>query len=174
MCASFNKVLLMGNLTRDPEARSTSGGQAVVTFGLAVNRTISTARGEQREEVTFVDVEAWGRQGEVVQQYCRKGSPLFVEGRLRFDQWQDRETGQKRNRLTVTAETIQLLGSPARGVGYGEDGQMGVPMQGYQPQQGYGMPPVQGDGRVPPRGGMNVGPMPEFQPISDDTPNNPF
>jgi single-strand DNA-binding protein len=172
MCASFNKVLLMGNLTRDPESRATNGGQAVVSFGLALNRTYATARGEQRDEVVFVDVEAWGRQGEVVLQYCRKGSPLFVEGRLRYDQWQERETGAKRSRLTVTAETVQLLGGPARGAGYGEDGQAaGAPMQGYQ-QQGYGAPmPPQG-GRIPPRG--NVGPMPEFQPISDDTPASPF
>ncbi len=174
MCASFNKVLLMGNLTRDPESRATTGGQSVVSFGLAVNRTYATARGEQREEVTFIDVEAWGRQGEVVLQYCRKGSPLFVEGRLRYDQWQDRENGLRRSRLTVTAETVQLLGGPARGAGYGEDAQMGgAPMQGYPQPQGYGAPGPQG-GRIPPRGGANVGPMPEFQPISDDTPASPF
>ena len=109
------------NLTRDPETRQTNGGQSVVAFGLAVSRQYLTARNEQREEVLFVDVEAWGRTGEVVAQYCRKGNPLFVEGRLKFDQWQDRDTGARRSRLSVTAESIQLLGAPDRGAGYGEE-----------------------------------------------------
>ena len=129
--ASFNKVLLIGNLTRDPETRQTNGGQSVVAFGLAVSRQYLTARNEQREEVLFVDVEAWGRTGEVVAQYCRKGNPLFVEGRLKFDQWQDRDTGARRSRLSVTAESIQLLGAPNRGAGYGEESAGG--QQPYQP-----------------------------------------
>lgn len=160
MCASFNKVLLIGNLTRDPETRQTNGGQSVVSFGLAVNRQFMSGRGEQREEVTFIDLEAWGRTGEVVAQYCRKGSPLFVEGRLRYDQWQDRDTGQRRSRLTVTAESIQLLGSPNRGAGYAEEQTGG--QQPYQPQQQSGV------------GYPSAAPMPDFQPITDDTPTSPF
>ena len=164
--ASFNKVLLIGNLTRDPETRQTNGGQSVVAFGLAVSRQYLTARNEQREEVLFVGVEAWGRTGEVVAQYCRKGNPLFVEGRLKFDQWQDRDTGARRSRLSVTAESIQLLGAPNRGAGYGEESAGG--QQPYQPgPQGGAF------GAVPPPQQLGA-PMPAFQPISDDTPESPF
>ncbi|MBO7091853.1 MAG: single-stranded DNA-binding protein, partial [Victivallales bacterium] len=111
MAASLNKVFMMGNLTRDPELRQ-AGGQQICGFGIALNRTYQTARGETREDVCYVDVEAWGRTADIVAQYARKGSPLFVEGRLRYDQWDDRETGKKRSRLTVTAENVQLLGGP--------------------------------------------------------------
>jgi single-strand DNA-binding protein len=110
--ASFNKVILVGNLTRDPELRYTTGGAAICGLGMAVNRRFSTASGEQREEVCFVDVDVWGRQGESCQNYLRKGSPVLVEGRLRMDSWQDRETGKTRSRLGVTAERIQFLGTP--------------------------------------------------------------
>lgn len=109
--ASMNKVLLMGNLTRDPELRNTSSGQAVANFGLAMNRRFRTSQGEDREETCFVDIEAWGRQGETCARYLRKGSPALVEGRLRYDQWEDRESGQKRSRLLVRANRVQFLGS---------------------------------------------------------------
>ena len=116
--ASFNKVILMGNLTRDPELRYTPKGTAVTKIGLAVNRVWTNEAGEKKEEVTFVDVDMFGRTAENVAQYMRKGSPLLVEGRLRLDQWDDKQTGQKRSKLGVVAESVQFLGSP-RGEGGG-------------------------------------------------------
>jgi single-strand DNA-binding protein len=110
--ASYNKVLLMGNLTRDPEVRYTPKGTAIANLGLAVNRVYTTETGEQKEEVTFVDIEVWGRQAETAGQYLSKGRPVFVEGRLRLDSWEDKESGQKRNRLKVVAERVQFLGAP--------------------------------------------------------------
>jgi single-strand DNA-binding protein len=108
--ASFNKVILVGNLTRDPELRYTPKGMAIAKIGLAVNRKWTTECGEQREEVTFVDIDVFGRQAENLGQYKRKGDPLLVEGRLRLDQWEDRGTGQKRSKLSVVGEMIQYLG----------------------------------------------------------------
>lgn len=113
--ASFNKVILMGNLTRDPELRYTPKGTAVAKMGLAVNRVWRTESGEQKEEVTFVDVDVFGRTAENVGQYMRKGSPILVEGRLRLDQWDDKQTGQKRSKLAVTAESVQFLSGGNRG-----------------------------------------------------------
>ncbi len=110
--ASFNKVLLMGNLTRDPEVRYTPKGTAIATIGLAVNRVWTTEGGEKKEEVTFVDVDVWGRQAETVGQYLSKGSPLFVEGRLKLDTWDDKETGQKRSKMRVVCENFQFIGAP--------------------------------------------------------------
>jgi single-strand DNA-binding protein len=115
--SNFNKVYLMGNLTRDPELRYTPKGQAVVKLGLAVNRRYTTESGEAREEVTFVDIDAWGKQAEVISQYCKKGRPLFVEGRLRLDQWDDKTTGQKRSALKVHLESFQFIGGPPTGEG---------------------------------------------------------
>lgn len=113
--ASLNKVMLIGNLTRDPEIRYTPKGQAVTDIGLAVNRVYSTESGEKREEVTFIDITLWGRTAEVVHQYCKKGRPLFVEGRLQLDTWDDKQTGQKRSKLKVIGDGIQLLGSREAG-----------------------------------------------------------
>jgi single-strand DNA-binding protein len=109
--ASFNKVILMGNLTRDPELRYTPKGTAIAKVGLAVNRVWTNEAGEKKEEVTFVDVDIFGRTAENVGQYMRKGRPILVEGRLKLDQWDDKQTGQKRSRLGVVAETVQFLGS---------------------------------------------------------------
>ena len=111
--ASYNKVLLMGNLTRDPEVKYTPKGTALANLGLAVNRRWTTETGEQKEEVTFVDVEVWGRQAETAGQYLSKGRPVFVEGRLKLDSWEDKESGQKRNKLKVVAERVQFLGAPS-------------------------------------------------------------
>jgi single-strand DNA-binding protein len=109
--ASFDKVILMGNLTRDPELRYTPKGTAIAKVGLAVNRVWTNEAGEKKEEVTFVDVDIFGRTAENVGQYMRKGRPILVEGRLKLDQWDDKQTGQKRSRLGVIAETVQFLGS---------------------------------------------------------------
>jgi len=117
--ASFNKVILVGNLTRDPELRYTPKGMAIAKIGLAVNRVWRNEAGETKEEVTFVDVDVFGRTAENVGQYMRKGRPILVEGRLRLDQWDDKQTGQKRSRLGVVAETVQFLGSPAGAEGGG-------------------------------------------------------
>lgn len=107
--ASFNKVMLMGNLTRDVELRQTPGNQTVAKIGLAVNRNYQTRDGERREETTFVDCEAWGRTAEVMGQYLSKGRPVFIEGRLKFDQWQDQQ-GQNRSKLMVVVENFQFVG----------------------------------------------------------------
>lgn len=112
--ANFNKVILIGNLTRDPELRYTPKGMAVARLGMAINRNWKTETGEAREEVTFVDVDAFGRQAETLAQYMKKGSPLLVEGRLRLDTWEDKQTNQKRSKLGVVVEGFQFLGS-ARG-----------------------------------------------------------
>jgi len=123
--ANFNKVYLIGNLTRDPELRVTPKGTAICQFGLAVNRQFKDESGAMRDETTFVDIEAWGKQGETVAKYCTKGRPLFVEGRLKFDQWEDKTSGQKRSKLKVVLEGFQFLGSrgdsPAAPGGGGEE-----------------------------------------------------
>jgi single-strand DNA-binding protein len=109
--ANFNKVILAGNLTRDPELRYTSKGTAIAKIGLAINRTWKNEAGETKEEVTFVDVDAFGRTAEVIGQYLKKGRPILVEGRLKLDQWDDKQTGQKRSRLGVVMENFQFMDS---------------------------------------------------------------
>jgi single-strand DNA-binding protein len=118
--ASFNKVILLGNLTRDPEVRYTPKGSAVADLGIAVNRVYTTDSGEKREETTFVDVTFWGRTAEVAGEYLKKGRPVFVEGRLQLDSWEDKTSGQKRSKLKVIGETMQLLGGRPGGGGGGE------------------------------------------------------
>jgi single-strand DNA-binding protein len=115
--ASFNKVILLGNLTRDPEVRYTPKGSAVCDRGIAVNRVYTTEGGEKREEVTYVDVVLWARLAEIAGEYLKKGRPVFIEGRLQMDTWDDKQTGQKRSRLRVVGETMQLLGSRPTGAG---------------------------------------------------------
>ena len=123
--ASYNKVILMGNLTRDPEVRATSGGQSVTALGLATNRSyiVGGPGGEKREEVTFIDVDFWGKRGEVIAQYLKKGDPIFIEGRLSFRQWDDKE-GNKRSKLSVTGESFEFVGGKRgdRAPGEGGDG----------------------------------------------------
>src|SRR5882724_1660276 len=119
--ASFNKVILLGNLTRDPEVRYTPKGTAVTDLGLAVNRTYTADNGEKREEVTFVDVTFWGRTAEVAGEYLKKGRPVFVEGRLQLDSWDDKQSGQKRTKLKVIGENMQMLGAPCGGGAGGGD-----------------------------------------------------
>ena len=109
--ANLNRILLIGNLTRDPEVRYTPKGTAVAEIGLAVNRSYAADNGERKEEVAFVDVTLWGRQAEVAQQYLSKGRQVFIEGRLQLDTWDDKQTGQKRSRLRVVGENMQMLDS---------------------------------------------------------------
>jgi len=119
--ANLNKVMLIGNLTRDPELRVTPKGTAICTFSLAVNRKFRDESGADREEVTYIDIEAWGKAGENISKYCTKGRPLFVEGRLRLDQWEDKNTKEKRSRMKVVCENFQFLGSGGPGGSRGGD-----------------------------------------------------
>lgn len=121
--ANLNKVMLIGNLTRDPELRVTPKGTAICTFSLAVNRKFKDDSGGEREEVTYIDIEAWGKSGENISKYCTKGRPLFVEGRLRLDQWEDKNTKEKRSRMKVVLENFQFLGTGRGGDGGGESGE---------------------------------------------------
>ena|SRR5436309_14414375 len=109
--ANFNKVILAGNLTRDPELRYTPKGVAIAKLGLAINRSWKNEAGETKEEVTFVDVDSFGRQAEVIAQYFKKGRPILIEGRLRLDQWDDKQTGQKRSKLGVVLEGFSFIDS---------------------------------------------------------------
>ena len=127
--ASFNKVILMGNLTRDPELRYTPKGTAIAKLGLAVNRVWKTETGETKEDVLFIDVEAFSRQAETIGQYLKKGSPVLVEGRLRLDTWDDKQTNQKRSKILVTAENVRFLGS-------------GQPREGGAPETARSRPPA--------------------------------
>ncbi len=118
--ANFNQVLLLGNLTRDIELRHTQSGQALAKFGMAINRKY-TVNGESKEETCFVDLTAWGRQAEVLNQYVKKGSQLFVQGRLQYSTWESQEGG-KRSKLEVVVENFQFVGGRGGGGGMGEDG----------------------------------------------------
>ena len=107
--ASFNKVILMGNLTRDPELRVTVNGFSICKMSLAVNRVYQTREGERREEVAYVDVDAFGRQAETISKYMTKGRPILIEGRLKLDTWETQQ-GEKRSKLGVVLETFKFVG----------------------------------------------------------------
>ena len=117
--ANVNKVILIGNVTRDPEVKFTPKGSAVTDVGLAINRNYTLDNGEKREETTFVDVELWGRLAEIAGEYAKKGRPIYIEGRLRMDTWEDKNSGQKRSRMKVIGENLQLLGSRPSSSGEG-------------------------------------------------------
>ena len=150
--ASFNKVILLGNLTRDPEVRYTPKGSAVCDLGLAVNRTYTLDNGEKREEVTFVDVVLWARLAEIAGEYLKKGRPVFIEGRLQLDTWDDKQSGQKRSKLRVIGETMQLLGGRPGGGGGGESS----------------------DDERPARAGARTSPPPKAGPTDPDDDEIPF
>ena len=118
----LNDVRLVGRLTRDPEVRYTPKGSAVADLGIAVNRQYTLDNGEKREEVTFVDVTFWGRTAEVAGEYLKKGRPVFIEGRLQLDTWDDKQSGQKRSKLKVIGEMMQMLGSRPGAGGYADEG----------------------------------------------------
>lgn len=145
--ASFNKVILVGNLTRDPQVRYTTSGTALAEIGLAVSRQwFDKQSNQKREETTFVDITLWGRQAEVAGEYLAKGRPVLIEGRLQLDTWDDKETGQKRSKLRVVGENMTMLGSRNDGGGGGGAGggrggrgpQQSAPDTGdYQPEPNY-------------------------------------
>jgi single-strand DNA-binding protein len=118
--ANFNKVILMGNLTRDPELRYTPKGMAIAKIGLAVNRRWKSETGEMKEEVTFVDVDAFGKTAETIAQYLKKGRPLLMEGRLKYDTWEDKQTNQKKSKLGVVLESFTFVDSNRGDSGGGE------------------------------------------------------
>lgn len=115
--ASFNKVILMGNLTRDPELRTLPSGNAVARLGIAINRVYLSKEGEKKEEVTYVDVDAFGKQAETIAKWCTKGSGILVEGRLRLDQWDDKSTGEKRSKLGIVLENFTFVGGRSTNAG---------------------------------------------------------
>ncbi len=115
---SYCKVMMIGNLTRDPELKYTPGGAAVCEFGIAINRTWNDKQsGQKKEEVSFIDCTAWARTAEVVAQYMKKGGLIFVEGRLTQNRWEDQQSGQKRSKVFVTVERVQFLGGKGNGQG---------------------------------------------------------
>ncbi|MCH9656437.1 MAG: single-stranded DNA-binding protein [Planctomycetes bacterium] len=144
--ASFNKVILVGNLTRDPQVRYTPGGSAVTEVGLAVNRSwFDKNSNSRKEETTFVDVTLWGRTAEVASEYLTKGRSVLIEGRLQLDQWDDKESGQKRSKLKVVGENMTMLGGKGESGGGGGGGQSGG---GYS-QAGNAPSPPQGGASNP-------------------------
>ena|SRR5580765_5853253 len=146
--ANFNKVILAGNLTRDPEVRYTPKGMAIAKFGLAINRTWKNEAGETKEEVTFVDIDAFGRTAEVISQYLKKGRPILVEGRLKLDQWDDKQTGQKRSRLGIVLENFQFLDS-GRGDGAGGGSRSSAPSAPPSAASSADAPEPEGPGPAP-------------------------
>jgi len=152
---NVNKVILIGNLTRDPEIKYTPKGTAVAELGLAVNRVFTPEGGERREETTFIDVTLWGRQAEVANEYAKKGQPLYVEGRLQMDTWEDKQSGQKRSKLKVVGENIQLLGAKGGGGGGGGRGSDYDEAPSSRPRPGSGgggarpAPPAAEDDDIP-------------------------
>jgi len=157
--ANLNKVMLIGNVTRDPEVKYTPQGRAVTDVSIAVNRTYKVGE-ERREEVTYVEVTLWGRTAETAGEYCKKGRSVFIEGRLQLDSWEDKTTGQKRNKLRVVGDDYQLLG-PRPGSGGGGGGHSGGeeeyserPARREQPSSGGGF-----------SRGSNTAPQP---PIEED------
>jgi single-strand DNA-binding protein len=162
--ASVNKVMLLGRLTADPELRYTPKGTAVCDLRMAMNRTYTDpGSGEKKEEATFVDVTAWGRTAEISAQYLKKGRQVFIEGRLKFDQWE--QEGQKRSKLSVTADQVTFVDGGAGGAGGGGEGAEGG--GGAKRSGGYqrGSAPARGPQRP-----NNPPPQQEEGPPSDDQP----
>ena len=156
--ANLNKVMLIGNLTRDPELRHTPKGTAVSEISLAINRVWNNDQGQKQEETTFVEVTLWGRQAELAQQYLVKGRPVYIEGRLQLDSWDDKETGKKRSKLRVIGENMQFLSS-----GTGAGGNSGGGNFSERPPQSSSAPQQ----RSGPPQGASAAPADEFQEEDD-------
>lgn len=170
MAGSFNKVILMGNLTRDPEVRYTASNMAIAKIGLAVNRKYRTADGQMKEDVLFVDCDAFGKTAEAIGKFLTKGRPIFIEGQLRLDQWQDKTSGENRSKLKVVIDTFQFIDSkPGGGGGRGGD----VEASGGYDEMDQGGGGGGGGGR--PSGGArvvtrptNAGSAPQPQEIAEE------
>ena len=163
--ASLNKVLLMGNLTRNPEIRYTPGGSAVCEFGMAINRRFMQANGQEKDETCFVDITVWGKQAESSSRFLQKGSSVFVEGRLVYDQWTEKETGNKRSRLRIYAERVQFLDRRDAAPQGGAEGDGGAQPYNQQPPQqgGYSRFRSQQPGAGPYGGPVQQQPRPQYQ-----------
>jgi len=163
--ASFNKVILLGNLTRDPQLKYLPSQTAVAEFGIACNRKFKSAAGEDREEVTFVDITAFGKQAELINQYFTKGKPIFIEGRLKFDSWEDKQGGGKRSKLTVVLEGFQFIGGRDGGGGGGGRSQG---YEGGADEGGPSAPPQRGPSRQAPSQPQAQPPFGDEQQFKDD------
>ena len=159
--ANYNRVVLLGNLTRDPQLRYLPSQMAVADFGIAVNHKFKTKTGEDREEVMFIDCSVFGRGAEVINQYCQKGRPLLVEGRLKFDTWEDKQGGGKRSKHTVVVDNFQLLGG--RGEGAPEGGGGSGP-----PQQRQARGPARPAQGAPPQQSAPEQPFPDEPQFKED------
>ena len=146
--ANLNKVMLIGNLTRDPEVRYTPSGRAVADIALAINRVWTNDQGQKQEDTTFVDVTLWGRQAELAQQYLTKGRGVYIEGRLQMDTWDDKETGKKRSRLKVIGDSLQFLPDGRGGSGNAGGGPANAAQRSNAAPQRSG--PPQGASAAPP------------------------
>ncbi len=162
--SSFNKVLLMGNLTRDPQLKYLPNQTAVAEFGIACNRKFKSASGEDREDVLFVDCSAFAKTGELINQYFTKGKPIFIEGRLKYDSWEDKQGGGKRSKLSVVVENFQFIGG-REGGGGGGGGGGGHEGGGENPPQNRSQPPRPAGNRPPQQSPAQP---PAQSPISDD------
>lgn len=173
--ANYNKVILIGNLTRDPQVRYTPKGTAIAEIGLAINNTwTDKATNTRKEETTFVDVTLWGRTAELAGEYLAKGRQVMIEGRLKLDTWDDKETGQKRSKMTVVGEEMQFLGSRDGGGAGGGGGARGGSGNAAPPRRAssggdddFGGPPSRGAGGF--GGGRDSGPPVEDFP-QDEVP----
>ena len=144
--ANFNRIILVGNLTRDPQLKYLPSQLQVVEFGLAVNHKFKTRDGQDREEVLFIDCACFGKGAEIINQYCQKGKPLLVEGRLKYDTWDDKQGGGKRSKHSVVVDNFQLMGGPREG-GSGGGGGGGRQQGGYD--EGGGAPAARQPARPP-------------------------
>ena len=179
--ANFNKVILVGNLTRDPQLRYLPSQMAVVDFGLAVNHKYRTKNGEDREEVLFIDCSCFGKGAEIINQYCQKGKQLLVEGRLRYETWEDKQGGGKRSKHSVSVDNFQLMGGRDGGGGGGgqqyDSGGMdddmgggggGPPQRRSMPNRGPQQQPAQQSARPPARQQQPEPPFSEDQQFKED------
>ena len=137
---NLNKVMLMGNLTRDPELRRTPKGSAVTDISLATNRRYTDSNDQQQEETTYVDVTLWGKVAEIVSEHTKKGDPIYIEGRLLLDQWEDKNTGQNRSRLKVIGEKFEFLAPKPKGGTTSQEPPHHSTQRDYPPSQGQGQP----------------------------------
>ena len=174
--ANLNKVMLIGNLTRDPEMKFLPKGTAVAEFGLAVSRKYKTDNGELKEETMFVDVSLFGRQAEIAKEYLAKGRNVYIEGRLQLDTWDDKQTGQKRSKHRLVGENFQMLGSRGEGAGAGGGGSHGGGSSSSSEDEYDQRAPARSQSSPQGSGGASQRPKPRPSPApaQDDDDDIPF